>query len=114
MIEPTQKNKEMLLMTTSLVDMKNVKVLGLVRGEIVRARWFGRDILASFKTLIGGEIESYTELLTRAREDATQRMIDEAINLGADAIMGVRYETNTIMAGAAEIMVYGTAVKFVK
>jgi len=88
------------------------KVLGLVKGSVVQSKHVGRDIAASFKTIVGGEIRGYTEMLTDARQIATNRMIDEAKTLGANAIIGVRYESSNIMANAAEVLAYGTAIKF--
>ena len=101
----------MLLTTGFEIDGKNGKVLGIVRGNTIRARWLGRDIMAGLKTLIGGEIRSYTDLIEKAREEAVERMIKNAEELGADAIIGVRFTTTAIMQGASEILVYGTAVK---
>ena len=88
-----------------------VSSLGIVRGNIIRARWFGRDIMASLKTIVGGEIKSYTDLLTKARDQATERMIKDAKKLKADAIVNIRFTTADVMQGAAEILAYGTAVK---
>lgn len=102
----------MLLANTETIDGKPVKkTLGIVKGNTIRARWFGRDILAGLKTLIGGEIKSYTEMLTAAREEAVARMVDEAKALGADAIINIRFTTSDVMQGAAEVLAYGTAVK---
>ncbi len=102
----------MLLSTTENIAGKKVaKVLGLVRGNTVRARWFGRDIAAGLKSIVGGEIGSYTKLLTDAREQAIERMIKEAKKLGADAVIEVRFVTSMVMQSASEILVYGTAVK---
>ncbi len=84
---------------------------GLVRGSTVRARNIGRDIFASFKNIVGGEISEYTRLLADSREQAYQRMIDDAESLGADAVVNVRFTTSAVMQGAAEILAYGTAVK---
>ena len=90
---------------------KNVtKHLGLVQGSSVRAKHAGRDIMASLKNLFGGELKGYTELLQESREDATERMIEQAKAVGANAILNVRFSTSSITAGAAEIYVYGTAV----
>ncbi|MBS3766456.1 YbjQ family protein, partial [Candidatus Bipolaricaulota bacterium] len=88
------------------------KSLGLVRGNTIRAKNMGKDILAGFRNLIGGEIKDYTEMLSGAREEAISRMIDEAEEMGADAIVEVRFTTSQTMGGAAEILAYGTAVKF--
>ena len=86
--------------------------LGIVKGSVVQSKHIGKDIMAGFKTIVGGEIRGYTELLTDARDIATKRMLKEAEALGADAVLGVRYECASIMANAAEVLAYGTAVKF--
>jgi len=102
----------MLMTNTPDFPGKKIKdVLGIVRGNTIRARWFGRDIAAGLKTLVGGEIKSYTEMLTKARDESIQRMIDDADKMKADAIVNVRFATSDVMQGAAEVMVYGTAVK---
>lgn len=88
-----------------------VEVLGLVKGQIVQSKNFGRDFMAGMKTIVGGEIKGYTEMIKEARQIATKRMVDEAEEMGADAIVGVRYGSSSVMAGAAEIIAYGTAVK---
>lgn len=88
------------------------EVLGYVKGSTVQTRHVGRDIMASFKTLVGGEIVSYTEMMTEARQIATERLLKEADELGADAVIGFRLQTSAVMGGAAEIIAYGTAVKF--
>jgi uncharacterized protein YbjQ (UPF0145 family) len=85
--------------------------LGLVRGNTIRARHVGKDILAGFRQIVGGEITEYTKMLAEAREQAIDRMVDSAKALGADGIVAVRLTTSTVMHGAAEIMAYGTAVK---
>ncbi len=85
--------------------------LGIVRGSTVRARNFGRDIFAGLKNIVGGEITEYTKLQAQSREEALTRMIDDAVRLGADAVVNVRFTTSTIMQGASEILAYGTAVK---
>ena len=92
---------------------KEVEVLGLVKGTVVHSKNLGRDFMAGMKTLGGGEIAGYTEMLVEARQIATKRMVDEAEQLGADAIIGVRYGSSMVMQGAAEILAYGTAVKFI-
>ncbi len=89
---------------------KIVRVLGLVTGNTVRARHIGRDIAASLRNIVGGEIKEYTELLKQSRRLAIERMIEEAKRLGANAVVGVRFSTSSIMGGAAEILAYGTAV----
>ena len=103
----------MLLVTTDNIPGKNLEVLGMVRGNVVRAKHIGRDIMASFKTIVGGEIRGYTELMNEARDTATQRMVEQAQHYGANAIICVRFETCSIMDGSSEVMAYGTAVKFV-
>lgn len=101
----------MLTSTTPNIEGKQiVKTLGLVKGNTIRARWFGRDIAARLKHLIGGEIKSYTTMLSDAREEALNRMVKEAEKLGANAIVSIRFTTSMIMRGASEILVYGTAV----
>ncbi len=101
----------MKITTIDTIPGADFEVLGLVKGTIVQSKHFGRDLLAGLKNLVGGEIESYTEMLTEARDIATKRMVDEAMRMGADAIVGVRYGSASVMEGAAEVMAYGTAVK---
>jgi len=102
----------MIISTTETIPNKQVtEVLGISRGSTVRARNFGRDILAGFKNFVGGEIDGYTKLQAQSREQAIERMILDAERLGADAIVNVRFSTSTIMQGASEILAYGTAVK---
>lgn len=96
--------------SSEITGQKIVKTLGLVRGNTIRVRHIGRDILAILKTLIGGEIQTYTKMMAEAREQAIDRMIDEAKAHGANAIVDVRFTTSYVMSGAAEILVYGTAV----
>ena len=101
----------MLISTTPDVEGKQIiQTLGLVKGNTIRARWFGRDIAASLKHLVGGEIKSYTTMLSSAREEALSRMVGEAEKLGANAIVSARFSTSMVMGGAAEILAYGTAV----
>ena len=88
-----------------------VESLGIVEGEIVQTKHLGKDFMAGMKTLVGGEIKSYTEMMSDARRIATERMVEQAEKLGADAIVGVRYSSSEIMQGASEILAYGTAVK---
>lgn len=102
----------MLIVTTESIPDKRYKVLGLVRGSTIQTKNIGRDITQSFKTIVGGELGSYTKMMDEARDLATQRMEQQAQQLGADAIVSVRYSSSSIMQGAAEVMVYGTAVKF--
>jgi uncharacterized protein YbjQ (UPF0145 family) len=103
----------MILATTDQVQGKEVaETLGLVRGSTVRARNLGRDIFAGLKNIVGGEIREYTQLLANAREEALARMIQDARELGADAVVGLRFTTSTVMQGSSEILAYGTAIKF--
>lgn len=90
---------------------KVIQILGVVKGNTVRARNIGRDIGAGFKNMIGGEIKTYTDMTTNAREESFNRMVNQAIDLGADAIIGMRFMTSMIMQGASEMLAYGTAVK---
>ena len=87
-------------------------VIGLVKGNVVQSKNIGKDIGAGFKTLVGGELKGYTEMLQEARQIATKRMVDEAESLGADAVINVKFSAAAIMQGAAEVIAYGTAVKF--
>ena len=95
----------------SVPGKKIVKHLGLVQGSTVRAKHLGRDIAASFKNMIGGELKGYTELLQEARQEATERMVQEALQRGANAVINVRFATSSLAQGAAELFVYGTAVR---
>lgn len=97
--------------TDTIVGSEIKESLGVVKGEVVQSKNFGRDFMAGMKTIVGGEIKGYTEMIREARQVATKRMVDEATELGADAIVGVRYGSSAVMQGAAEIIVYGTAVK---
>ena len=103
---------EIIVSTTMEVPGKKVvKILGIVRGNTVRARNIGRDIGAGLKNLVGGEIKTYTEMVSQSRDEAYNRMVNQAIKMGADAIIGFRFMTSMIMQGAAEMLAYGTAVK---
>ena len=102
----------MLLLNIDYVPGKEVEPLGLVKGTVVQSKNFGKDFMAGMKTLVGGEIVGYTEMLTEARQIATKRMVDEANALGADAIINIRYGSSAVMQGAAEVIAYGTAVKY--
>lgn len=102
----------MLYVTTETIAGKTVlETLGIARGSTVRSRNIGRDIFASLKNIVGGEIEEYTKLQADAREQALQRMIEDAKNMGADAIVSVRFTTSVVTQGASEILAFGTAVK---
>ena len=103
----------MMIVNTDYITGKQLETLALVRGSTVHSKNIGRDIMSSFKTLVGGEIKDYTDMMNEARAIATQRMIEDAERLGADAIVNVRFASSAIMAGAAEIIAYGTAVKFI-
>ena len=102
----------MLLLNIDYVPGKEVEPLGLVKGTVVQSKNVGKDFMAGMKTLVGGEIVGYTEMLNEARAIATKRMVDAAEALGADAIVGARYASSSVMQGAAEVVAYGTAVKF--
>ena len=103
----------MKLVSIETIPGQNFEVLGIVKGTVVNSKNIGKDILSGLKTIVGGEIVSYTEMLNEARQIATKRMVDEANALGADAIGGVRYGSSAVMQGAAEIIAFGTAVKFI-
>lgn len=103
----------MILVTTDYITGKNFEMLGLVKGSTIQSKNLGRDITQSFKTLVGGELKAYTEMMNDARALATKRMVEEAEAMGADAVVNVRYSSASVMQGAAEVMAYGTAVKFV-
>lgn len=102
----------MKLVNIDYIPGKELEVLGLVKGTVVQSKNFGKDFMAGMKTLVGGEIVSYTELLTEARQIATKRMVDEAEALGADAIINIRFGSSSVMQSAAEVIAYGTAVKY--
>ncbi|MBP3508633.1 YbjQ family protein [Oscillibacter sp.] len=101
----------MLLLNIDYVPGKEVEPLGLVKGTVVQSKNVGKDFMAGMKTLVGGEITGYTEMLTEARQIATKRMVDEATAMGADAIINIRFGSSAVMQGAAEVIAYGTAVK---
>ena len=102
----------MVLVNTDYITGKELGMLGLVKGSTIQCKNFGKDIGASFKNLVGGEMKAYVEMMNDARELATQRMIKEAVAMGADAIVNVRFATSSIIQGAAEVIAYGTAVKY--
>ncbi len=102
----------MIVVSTDFIpDRKVAEVLGIVKGSTVRAKWFGKDIIAWLRQIVGGEIKEYTEMMNDAREESTARMIKDAERLSADAVINVRYATSQIMPSAAELLAYGTAVK---
>lgn len=102
----------MKLVSIDTIPGKSLEALGIVKGTVVQTKNIGRDFMAGMKTLVGGEIVGYTEMLNEARQIATKRMVDEAEALGADAVVGVRYGSSQVMQGAAEVIAYGTAVKY--
>ena len=103
----------MIISTTETVPGREVaEILDIVRGSTVRAKHVGRDIIAGLRTIVGGEIKEYTEMITESRTEAQRRMVAQAERLGADGIVNVRYVTSQVMKGAAELLAYGTAVKF--
>ncbi|HBY18667.1 MAG TPA: hypothetical protein DEH00_05785 [Candidatus Marinimicrobia bacterium] len=104
----------MILVNTENIEGKKIAHLGLVKGSCIRAKHLGHDIMNAIKALFGGELTSYSEMINEARAVATKRMVENANEMGADAVINVRYSSTAVKAGAAEVMVYGTAVKFVK
>ena len=103
----------MKLLSINYIPGQEIEALGMVKGTIVQTKNVGRDFMAGMKTLVGGEIEGYTEMLNTARQIAVKRMVDEAETMGADAVINLRYGTSSVMSGAAEVIAYGTAVKFI-
>ena len=103
----------MLLLNIDHIPGREVEALGMVKGTVVQAKHFGKDFMAGMKTLVGGEVEGYTELMNEARKIATKRMVDEANALGADAVINIRFGSSAVMQGAAEVTAYGTAIKFI-
>ena len=101
----------MKLLSIDHVPGQQIEALGMVKGAVVQTKHFGKDFMAALKTLVGGEIVGYTEMLNEARVTATQRMIAQAEALGADAVVNVRYASSAVMDGAAEVLAYGTAVR---
>lgn len=102
----------MLLVSTDYISGKELEMLGIVKGSIVQTKNFGKDFMAGIKTLVGGEVKEYTEMLNQARQIAVKRMVDEAQALGADAVVNMRYASSSVMQGAAEVIAYGTAVRY--
>ncbi len=103
----------MKLLSIETIPGTEYEALGMVKGTVVQSKNFGKDFMAAMKTLVGGEIVGYTEMLNEARQIAVKRMVDEAKELGADAVVGVRYGSSQVMSGAAEVIAYGTAVKYI-
>ena len=102
----------MIVVNTDYIEGKKFEMLGLVKGSTIQSKHIGKDIGAGLKTIIGGELKAYTQMMDQARAIATERMMGEAQAMGADAVINVRFATSAIMQGAAEVMAYGTAVKF--
>lgn len=102
----------MILVNTDYIPGKELEMLSIVKGSTIQSKNIGRDITQAFKTLVGGELKAYNEMMNDARALATKRMVEEAKALGADAVVNIRYASASVMAGAAEVMAYGTAVKF--
>lgn len=101
----------MLLLNIEYIPGKKIEALGIAKGSVVQSKNFGRDFMAGMKTLVGGEIAGYTEMLQEARQIATKRMVEDAEAMGADAVINLRYASSSVMQGAAEVTAYGTAVK---
>ena len=104
----------MLLLSIEYIPGREIQALGVAKGSVVQSKHFGKDFMAGMKTLVGGEIESYTQMLIEARQIATKRLVDEAEAMGADAVIGLRYTSSSVMQGAAEVTAYGTAVKLLE
>ncbi|KGK87512.1 hypothetical protein SDC9_188312 [bioreactor metagenome] len=102
----------MILVNTDFITGKNIETLSIVKGSTIQSKHLGKDIMSGFKTLVGGELKAYSEMMDEARAIATKRMVEEAEGLGADGIINIRYASSAVMQGAAEVIVYGTAVKF--
>ena len=102
----------MKLLSIEYIPGVEIEALNMVKGTVVQSKNFGKDFMAGMKTLVGGEIVGYTEMLNEARQIAVKRMVDEAKALGADAVIGVKYGSSQVMQGAAEVIAYGTAVKY--
>lgn len=103
----------MILVNTDYITGKELETLSLVKGSTIQSKHLGKDIAQAFKMMVGGELKSYNEMMNDARALATKRMVAEAEALGADAVVNVRYASSAVMQGAAEVIVYGTAVKFI-
>ncbi len=102
----------MILVNTDYITGKELEMLGLVKGSTIQSKNMGKDMMAGFKSMVGGELKGYTEMMNEARALATKRMVDEAQGMGADAVVNIRYASSAVMQGAAEVIAYGTAVKF--
>ena len=104
----------MIIVNTDFITGKEIETIGLVKGSTIQSKNIGKDLGQGFKSLVGGELKSYTKMMNEARDLATDRMIEDAQSMGADAVINVRYSSSAVMQGAAEIIVYGTAVKFIR
>ncbi len=102
----------MILVNTDFITGKDIETIQIVKGAIIQSKHMGKDIMASFKTIVGGELKGYSDMMNEARAKATKRMVEEAESLGADGVINIRYASAAVMQGAAEVMAYGTAVKF--
>lgn len=102
----------MILVNTDFITGKDIETIQIVKGAIIQSKHMGKDIMASFKTIVGGELKGYSDMMNEARAKATKRMVEEATSLGADGVINIRYASSAVMQGAAEVMAYGTAVKF--
>lgn len=102
----------MILVNTDFITGKDIETLSLVKGSTIQSKHVGKDIMSGLKTLVGGELTAYNEMMNEARAIATKRMVEEASALGADGIVNIRYASSAVMQGAAEVIAYGTAVKF--
>ncbi len=102
----------MILVNTDFISGKEIETIQLVKGSVIQSKNIGKDIMAGFKTIVGGELKGYSEMINEARAKATKRMVTEAENLGADAVINIRYSSSSVMQGAAEVLVVGTAAKF--
>jgi len=103
----------MILVNTDYISGKELETLCLVKGSTIQSKHIGKDILQGFKTLVGGELKAYNDMMNDARAIATKRMVAEAETMGADAVVNIRYASSAVMQGAAEVIVYGTAVRFI-
>jgi uncharacterized protein YbjQ (UPF0145 family) len=101
----------MILVNTDFISGKEIETISVVKGSMIQTKHIGRDIMSGLKTLVGGELTAYSEMINEARAIATKRMVQEAENLGADGVINIRYASSAVMQGAAEMLVYGTAVK---
>jgi len=102
----------MILVNTDFISGREIETIQIVKGSIIQSKHMGKDIMAGFKTIVGGELKGYSDMINEARAKATKRMVDEAVSLNADGVINIRYASTAVMQGAAEVMVYGTAVKF--